>query len=76
MFEITVFKVDTITMKDGSKIYRLWFALDTGIAWLYSKQEYSKGQNARLELFPMNKAMQYQCRERTKDDIFLNRLSL
>lgn len=54
MFEITVFKVDTITMKDGSKLYRLWFALDTGIAWLYSKQEYSKGQNARLELFPMN----------------------
>lgn len=54
MFEITIFTVDEITMQDGTKLYRLWFALDTGLAWIYTKTKYTKGQNARLELFPMN----------------------
>lgn len=54
MFEITIFKVDELKFSDGTKLYRLWFALDNGLAWIYSKTPYTKGQNAKLELYPMN----------------------
>lgn len=54
MFEITIFKVDELAFSDGSKMYRLWFALDSGLAWIYSKTKYVKGQNAQLEIYPMN----------------------
>lgn len=57
MFEITVFRTDTIEIKRADKtdkIYRLWFALDSGLAWIYSSKPVAPGQNVRLELFPQN----------------------
>lgn len=53
MFEITIFSVEEATYQDGTKHYKLWFALDTGLAFIWSDTKYQKGQNARLELVPM-----------------------
>lgn len=54
MFEITVFTCEELNLPDGSKLYKLWFALDSGLAWIYSKKKYDKGTNAKLQVVPLN----------------------
>lgn len=54
MFEITVFRCDELDFKDGRKLYRLWFALDTGLAWIYSSKKYDKGEKAKFTIIPAN----------------------
>lgn len=50
MFEITIFTVEEMKLQDGTILYKLWFALDDGLAWIFSKTKYEKGQNARFKL--------------------------
>lgn len=54
MFELSCFSCETITLKDGTTFYRLWFTLPDGsFGWLTGNKPYAPGEKVKLRVSPV-----------------------